>query len=185
MNGALLSLVFLGIGLIIGWLAQRSRMCFVAGLRDWIMVRDTELLTGLFSFLATVWVLTSVFSVLGLLHQGAPELGGALTAGTPAASAGAPLGAATPHAAPSFVFLRVGSAVRAPVASLVNNFFIASLVGGFLIGVLSVVAGGCVMRQHVLCAQGDGNALFYLVGFYGAVVAYYLVLGRFFDWVYR
>jgi len=58
------------------------------------------------------------------------------------------------------------------------------LAGGFLVGVFSVIAGGCVMRQHVLCAQGDRNALFYLVGFYGAVVVYYALLSRFFAWVY-
>jgi uncharacterized protein len=179
-NGALLSLVFLGIGLIVGFLAQRSRMCFVAGLRDWIMVRDTELLTGLFSFLATVWVLTSVFSVLGPLHQGAPELGAAVGARIEAGGAGV-----TPAGAPSFILLRIGSASHPSIASLINNFFVASVAGGFLIGVFSVIAGGCVMRQHVLVAQGDGNALFYLVGFYGAVVVYYLVLARLFDWVYR
>jgi uncharacterized protein len=181
MSGVLLSLVFLGIGLIVGHLAQRSRMCFVAGLRDWIMVRDTELLTGLFSFLATVWVLTSVFSLLGLLHQGAPELGAAVGA-RPSIGTVSPGG--TVHAA-GFVFVRIGSASHATLASLFNNFFIASVAGGFLIGALSVIAGGCVMRQHVLVAQGDGNALFYVIGFYGAVVVYYALLSRFFDWAYR
>jgi uncharacterized membrane protein YedE/YeeE len=59
-----------------------------------------------------------------------------------------------------------------------------TLAGGFLIGLFSVIAGGCVMRQHVLCAQGNGNALFYLAGFYGAVVVYYTLLARFLSWVY-
>ena len=58
MSAVLLSLAFLGIGLVVGFLAQRSRMCFVAGLRDWILVRDAELLTGLFAFLTTVWLMT-------------------------------------------------------------------------------------------------------------------------------
>jgi hypothetical protein len=159
----LLSLVFLGIGLTVGFLAQRSRMCFVAGLRDWILVRDAELLTGLFSFLVTVWLLTSALSALGLLHQGVPEYG----SGSPA---------------PPQVTLRIGG--RVALAGVFSRFFYATLGGGFLIGVLSVIAGGCVMRQHVLCAQGDGNALFYLAGFYGAVVVYYAVLSRFFAWVY-
>jgi hypothetical protein len=70
------------------------------------------------------------------------------------------------------------------ISSLVNRFFFVTLAGGFLVGVFSVIAGGCVMRQHVLCAQGDRNALFYLVGFYGAVVVYYALLSRFFGWVY-
>ena len=173
MSFALLSLAFLGIGLVVGFLAQRSRMCFVAGLRDWILVRDTELLTGLFAFLATVWVLTSVFTALGVLPHGVPEYGGA------AAATGGPAPSRT------LTFVRIGDAGGAPLSSLLNNFFIATLAGGFLVGVFSVIAGGCVMRQHVLCAQGDRNSLFYLVGFYGAVVVYYTLLSRFFDWVYR
>jgi hypothetical protein len=163
MSTILLSLVFLGIGLAVGFLAQRSRMCFVAGLRDWILVKDAELLTGLFSFLATVWLLTSVFTAFGLLHQGIPLYRSA---------AGNEPG----------VLLRNVSLPR--LSSLVNRFFFVTLVGGFLVGVFSVIAGGCVMRQHVLCAQGDRNALFYLAGFYGAVVVYYALLFRVFDWVY-
>jgi uncharacterized membrane protein YedE/YeeE len=165
MSAVLLSLVFLGIGLAIGFLAQRSRMCFVAGLRDWILVRDAELLTGLFSFLATVWLLSSVLTALGLLHQVVPEYGAHAAAGLEPG-----------------VLLRNVKLPR--LSSLVNRFFFVTLAGGFLLGVFSVIAGGCVMRQHVLCAQGDRNALSYLAGFYGAVVAYYAVLSRFFAWVY-
>ena len=167
-----LSLVFLLIGLSVGYLAQRSRMCFVAGLRDWILVRDTELLFGLFSFLLTVWLLSSTFSALGLLHRGIPEYG------------------APNHARPSsggFTLenLRSARVFAAGVAEgLLNRFFFVTVGGGFLVGVFSVIAGGCVMRQHVLCAQGNGNAVFYLVGFYGAVVVYYTLLARFFSWVY-
>ena len=170
MSTVLFSLVFLGIGLAVGFLAQRSRMCFVAGLRDWILVKDTELLTGLFSFLATVWLLTSVLTALGLLHQGVPELGARVAAG-----------GAVPGGEPAVLLKNMGGV---PLSSLVNRFFFVTLAGGFLVGVFSVIAGGCVMRQHVLCAQGDRNALFYLVGFYGAVVVYYALLSRFFGWVY-
>jgi uncharacterized protein len=167
MSPVLLSCAFLLIGLAVGFLAQRSRMCFVAGLRDWIIVGDTELLTGLFAFLATVWVLTSLLGVLGLLHRGVPLYGEA---------AGAVAPAALPH-----------ESARAAWSSLpprIGAFFWSSLGGGFLVGALSVIAGGCVMRQHVLCAQGDGNALFYIAGFYAAVPVYYGLLSRFFGWVY-
>ena len=43
-------------GLIIGYLAQRSRMCFIGGIRDFILVRDTELLKGLLAFGLTAWI---------------------------------------------------------------------------------------------------------------------------------
>ena len=181
MSTVLLSLVFLGIGLAVGFLAQRSRMCFVAGLRDWILVRDAELLTGLFSFLATVWLLTSVLTALGVLHQGVPVYGAADGARA-IAGARAIDGARAAAGAEPGILLRNVSLPR--LSSLINRFFFASLAGGFLVGVFSVIAGGCVMRQHVLCAQGDRDALFYLVGFYGAVVVYYALLSRFFAWVY-
>jgi uncharacterized protein len=181
MSTVLFSLVFLGIGLAVGFLAQRSRMCFVAGLRDWILVKDTELLTGLFSFLATVWLLTSLLTALGLLHQGVPEYAGTRSAQMPY-GARAAAGGAVALGEPLVLLRTIGGV---PLASLFNRFFFVTLAGGFLVGVFSVIAGGCVMRQHVLCAQGDGNALFYLAGFYGAVVVYYTLLSRFFGWVYR
>lgn len=160
-GGALLSLAFLAIGLAVGYMAQRSRMCFVAGLRDWILVRDAELLLGLFAFVATVWLLSSVLGTLGLIHHGMPEFAAA-PGGPRAASSGA-----LPAAAGIF-----------------NRLFFTTLGGGFLMGALSVAVGGCVLRQHVLFAQGDGNAGFYLLGFYAAVPVFYLALSRLFAWVY-
>ena len=169
MSAVLLSAGFLLIGLAVGFLAQRSRMCFVAGLRDWIIVRDTELLTGMVAFIATVWVLTSALGALGLLHRGVPLYGDSAAVAAPAAAA-EPAAAAQAGARIAWVSL----------PSRLGAFFWASLGGGFLVGVLSVIAGGCVLRQHVLCAQGDGNALFYLAGFYAAVPVYYGLLQRFF-----
>jgi hypothetical protein len=174
------SLLFLGIGFLTGFLAQRSRMCFVAGLRNWILVRETELLAGLFAFLATVWVLTSALSALGLLHQGVPEF----AAGDPGGEA-MPAGESRAAVVAAAFLVHPGAALLPRLSSLIGNFFFATLAGGFLIGVISVIAGGCVLRQHVLCAQGERNSLFYLVGFYGATIVYYTVLGKVFAWVYQ
>lgn len=44
------------VGIVIGFVGQRSRMCFVGGIRDWILVRDTFLLKGLVAFIVVVWV---------------------------------------------------------------------------------------------------------------------------------
>jgi uncharacterized membrane protein YedE/YeeE len=52
------------IGLVLGYLGQRSRMCFIGGIRDFILVRDGYLLKGLITFGLTAWV---AFPVLGLL----------------------------------------------------------------------------------------------------------------------
>jgi hypothetical protein len=56
------SLVSLGVGLIVGYLGQRSRMCTIGGLRDFVLVRDTGLLKGVGAMLLASWV------VFGVLH---------------------------------------------------------------------------------------------------------------------
>ncbi len=52
------------IGVILGYLGQRSRMCFVGGIRDFLLVRDTYLLRGLIAFGLTAWL---GFPLVGLL----------------------------------------------------------------------------------------------------------------------
>jgi uncharacterized membrane protein YedE/YeeE len=52
-------------GIVIGFVAQRSRMCFIGGIRDWILVRDTFLLKGLVSFGLVAWVAFPLSEVLG------------------------------------------------------------------------------------------------------------------------
>ena len=60
MTAAVATLV---IGVILGYLGQRSRMCFVGGIRDFILVRDTYLLRGLIAFGFTAWL---AFSLVGV-----------------------------------------------------------------------------------------------------------------------
>ncbi|MFQ5922931.1 MAG: YeeE/YedE thiosulfate transporter family protein [Anaerolineales bacterium] len=60
------------VGLSIGFLGQRSRMCFVGGIRDFILVRDTFLLKGLVAFGLVAWL---AFPLAGWI-------GGATTAGS-------------------------------------------------------------------------------------------------------
>jgi uncharacterized protein len=68
----------LAVGTIIGYLGQRSRMCTIGGLRDFVLVRDTGLLKGVGAMLVSAWV------VFGLLHPIAgSDLGrGLIAAGT-------------------------------------------------------------------------------------------------------
>jgi voltage-gated potassium channel Kch len=53
------------VGGVIGFVAQRSRMCFIGGIRDYILVRDTFLLKGLIAFLLVAWVAFPLFGVIG------------------------------------------------------------------------------------------------------------------------
>jgi hypothetical protein len=67
----------LTIGVVLGYLGQRSRMCFIGGIRDFILVRDVYLLKGLIVFGLTAWV---AFPVMGLVAGGHPGSTGALDA---------------------------------------------------------------------------------------------------------
>ncbi len=59
--------VSLCVGLLLGFLVQRTRMCFVGGWRDLLMVRDTYLFSGIASFFIGALVCNAI---LGLLHWG-------------------------------------------------------------------------------------------------------------------
>jgi len=52
----IVSLSSLAVGLIVGYLGQRSRMCTIGGLRDFVLVRDTALLKGVGAMLVTAWI---------------------------------------------------------------------------------------------------------------------------------
>ena len=176
------SLVMLIIGGAIGFLAQRSRMCFVAGLRDYLLVRDKELLLGVGAFIATIWLLTSILYATDLLHQGIPEYGNIETKSL------LPERITPGNWIENIQEIRLLGGVEESSTSsprVVNRFFYVSLFGGWFLGALSVLAGGCVLRQHVLCAQGNRDALLYVLGFYCAVVIYDLLFFNAFGWFYQ
>lgn len=52
----IVSLSSLALGTIVGYLGQRSRMCSIGGLRDFVLVRDTGLLKGAGALLVAAWV---------------------------------------------------------------------------------------------------------------------------------
>jgi uncharacterized membrane protein YedE/YeeE len=78
MTAAAITLV---IGFVVGYLGQRSRMCFVGAVRDLILVRDTGLFKGLIAFGLTAWLALSVLSVAGAARPVPFSLPDALSAG--------------------------------------------------------------------------------------------------------
>jgi Na+/phosphate symporter len=58
----IVSISSLVVGLVVGYLGQRSRMCTIGGLRDYVLVRDTALLKGVGAMLLASWL------AFGLLH---------------------------------------------------------------------------------------------------------------------
>jgi len=81
----IVSLSSLAVGVIVGYLGQRSRMCTIGGLRDFVLVRDTGLLKGVGALLVAAWV---VFGVLRAIDPG--DAGrGLIAAGTTPSGLGA------------------------------------------------------------------------------------------------
>lgn len=160
------------LGFVIGFIAQRSRMCFIGGFRDFLLVRDIDLLKGLVSFIITIWVLSSIFYSTGLLRRGMPEYGEGL------------FRESVDYTGLSISRLMEGGSGsriqwKGFVSILRGRFLYVSLIGGIVMGLGSTLAGGCVLRQHVLVAQGSRDALFFILGLYCAVLVYYKLFFRF------
>jgi uncharacterized protein len=81
----IVSLASLGLGLVVGYLGQRSRMCSIGGLRDFVLVRDTGLLKGAIALLVTTWV---SFSIVRLVSS-SDVSHGLIAAGTTPSGVGA------------------------------------------------------------------------------------------------
>ena len=67
-------------GVVLGYLGQRSRMCFVGGIRDFMLVRDRYLLRGLAAFGLTAWLAFPLVAAIGGAGVGPFGLPDALTA---------------------------------------------------------------------------------------------------------
>jgi hypothetical protein len=172
------TLILAVMSIFIGFLAQRSRMCFVAGVRDYILVRDRELLMGMFSFLITLWILTSLLYAFNILRSGVPEYG------APAIRVSVEK-IGTHRLSVGNLKTLFGKGSTGGIGLLLTSRFLyVTLIGGLVIGLVSTLAGGCVLRQHVLLSQGSMDALLFILGFYCAVVIYYGFLYKFFIRLY-
>jgi uncharacterized protein len=72
------SIASLALGLVVGYLGQRSRMCSIGGLRDFVLVRDTGLLKGAAALLVTAWIAFGAIRIISGTDAGH----GLLAAGT-------------------------------------------------------------------------------------------------------
>jgi len=138
------------IGLIVGFLGQRSRMCFVGGFRDFLMIGDKDLLKGVIAFFASAWLTIWILSMVGKLI---PEL---------------------------YSIVNVKYVMYPSFLSvLLSKFMIVSLIGGLGLGLFSTLAGGCPLRQHVMAGQGRIDSIVYLLGFYIGIIIYYVSTVKF------
>ena len=143
-------------GIVIGYFGQRSRMCFVGAIRDFVLFRDSALMKGLLAFLATALLAYPLLNVLG----GDFSVGATDDSCVDAGGNGA-----------SESLLTLGGVS-------------VMIIGGIGIGIFSTLANGCPFRQHVLAGRGVISAFGYLAGFYVAAVTFHWFVLPFLDTIF-
>jgi uncharacterized membrane protein YedE/YeeE len=137
-------IVTLLLGLLIGWLGQRSGFCSIGGFRDFFMWKHTRLLYGYIALIVgafigylVFWLITpSAFeNFFWLLHKGLMPVPGA------------------------------------PASLTVTAYIVLAIIGGIAVGLIGVLLGGCPLRQVVMTSEGNIKSLVFVVGMcIGAVV---------------
>ena len=115
----------LAAGLLVGALAQRTRLCMAGGIRDAIMFQDFHLLLGFAAIFVAVLV--------GNLIVGAAGLSGGF------------------H--PGFTG-----------QSVAHTDGLGNLLGMALVGLASVLLGGCPLRQLILAGSGNSDSAVAVLG---------------------
>jgi uncharacterized membrane protein YedE/YeeE len=138
-------------GFVIGFLAQRTRTCFIGGVRDYYLVRDSYLMKGAISFLLSALM---AFLILRL-SIGVPNWPWIFS------KALLPI--------PGSPLSSMDIAGKVPL----HIHLALAMIGGFGIGLFSVLAGGCPLRQHVMASEGNKSSMAYLLGFYVAAIAFH------------
>ncbi len=137
-------IVTLLLGLLIGWLGQRSGFCSIGGFRDFFMWKHTRLLYGYIALIVgafigylVFWLITpSAFeNFFWLLHKGLMPVPGA------------------------------------PASLTVTAYIVLAVIGGLAVGLIGVLLGGCPLRQVVMTSEGNIKSLVFVIGMcIGAVV---------------
>lgn len=180
---AFISLLF---GCIIGYMAQRSRMCFIGGIRDFILVRDTELLKGLLGFFLTAAVLFPLASAMGGDTLGYPwydhEKSQVSLDMSRTILGQAPCWIPEESLVVIETDMAKAKGIALPGGYIMSYIAITTIGAGLGIGYLSTIANGCPLRQHVLAASGNRGASIYLAGFYTGAVVYTYFLAQYVKW---
>lgn len=130
-------IVTLFLGLIIGWLGQRSGFCSIGGFRDFFMFKHTRLLFGFLALIGGAFIGYLVFKFI-----------------FPAAFGG------------FFWVLGNGlmPVPGAPAGLTVTAYILLAVVGGIAVGLIGVLLGGCPLRQLVMTSEGNIKSLCFVIG---------------------
>jgi hypothetical protein len=130
-------IVTLLLGLLIGWLAQRSGFCSIGGFRDFFMFKHTRLLYGYISLIVGAFIGFLVFWLI------------------------------TPTAFENFFWLLHKGLMPVPGAPAnltVTAYIVLAIIGGIAVGLIGVLLGGCPLRQVVMTSEGNIKSLVFVIG---------------------
>ena len=155
-------LITLCVGLIIGYAAQRSRFCLIGGVRDYMIL---------------------ALHLLGVHQENMKNYPMFIKDTTDQQVIEA---SACANTKPLYLFLKKAGGLKFNRwGAKLDLSGYCTIAGAFIIGILSVLAGGCPLRQHVKAAGGNKSAIVYLGGFYVGVIVYMLFLNDFFKALFK
>ena len=129
--------VSLAAGLIVGVLAQRTRLCMIGGFRDAVLFREFKLLLGFVAILVGAFLTNLILScALGGLNVGSE---GALIEGT---------------------YFKLGFAGQ----SVAHTDGLWNALGMLLVGFGCTLLGGCPLRQLIMAGEGNSDSAVTIIG---------------------
>ena len=154
----LVPVITLGLGILIGFLAQRSGFCSIGGFRDLFLFKQTRLFFGYMALIAFALLGYFIFWLIAPV-----AMTGFYWAGTQAN----PL---TP--------------IPGSIPGLnITAYVILALIGGIGMGFLGVLLGGCPLRQVVMWSEGNRKSMFFFVGMViGAIIYHAFILSLVQGW---
>lgn len=148
-------LVTLLIGLLVGYLGQRSGFCSIGAFRDYFLFRHTRLLSG---YLALILASFAGYLLFWFLTPGAME-----------------------HFFWAFTSNPFTPVPGAPAGLVPAAYLMFSVIPGFLVGFICVLLGGCPFRQAVMASEGSYKGAFFVIGMcvgsilFGAILSGWIV----------
>lgn len=142
----IIPLVTLALGYLIGYLAQRSGFCSIGGMRDLMMFKHTRLFFGYLALIGGGFLGYLLFWTI------------------------------IPSAFPNFYWVANQSNPLTPIPGApgglsIISYVILAIIGGFGMGFIGVLLGGCPLRQIVMGTEGNLRSLFYVFGLaVGAII---------------
>ncbi len=142
----IIPLLTLALGLLIGYLAQRSGFCSIGGMRDLMMFRHTRLFFGYLTLIAGGFL--GYFIFWAIIPSAFPNFFWSMTQTNP-----------------------LNPIPGAPGGLTVASYVILAIIGGFGMGFIGVLLGGCPLRQIIMGSEGNLRSLFFVLGLaVGAII---------------